>query len=59
MNREKLLNMLKEDIQNSSINKKSKEMGIPFSTLHRILHGNGGGNVKTWDRIEKYYSVQF
>ena len=59
MNRENLLKKLKEDLEKgSTITAQSQKIGVPFTTLHRILNGQAGGNVRTWDRIEKYYSSE-
>lgn len=52
----KTLSRLKRDVRKSSIHKMAKKIGIGYANLYRIINEEGDGSVKTWDKIERFYS---
>lgn len=54
----KILNQLTSDLKKKSINSMSLKLNIPYATLWRFVNGDGNCNMRTWNKIEKYYSAQ-
>jgi hypothetical protein len=50
-----ILKKLTVDIKKNSINSVAIKIKIPYATLWRIANGDGGCNMTTWGKIEKYY----
>jgi hypothetical protein len=55
--KDKILKKLLTDVRKTSILAKSKEMKIPYATLHRIVNGKSDGSMRIWEMIEKHYSA--
>ena len=57
MNREKLLQKLKNEVKGSGIRKLAERIEINYVTLWRIIEkkSKNGGSAVTWDAILKYY----
>lgn len=56
MLRQKTLQRLKiEASQRGDISRIAKRMGIPITTLWRVVNDKFAGSAKTWDAIFRYY----
>lgn len=55
--REELFKKLLRDVKETSILTQSKEIKIPYATLHRIVNGKSDGSMRIWERIEKHYKL--
>jgi hypothetical protein len=51
----KIYKKLIADLQKHSISSMSLRIKVPYATLWRIINGDGGCNMRTWEKIEKYY----
>lgn len=54
--RDKILSKLKKDVAEKSISQVAGEIGIPYTNLYRIVNKQGGYTVRTWDKIETFYT---
>jgi len=52
--KKELLEKLRTRAENSSILSMSRESGIPYATLHRIIHETSGGTMRIWEKIAEY-----
>jgi predicted transcriptional regulator len=52
--RKETVKKLKAALKKTSILQLSKDIGIPYATLYRIVHG-GDCNTRNWDKIERHY----
>lgn len=51
----KLLRKLKRDIERTSIYAVAKAIDMEYSTLYRIISGEFGGRMSTWEKIADFY----
>jgi len=49
-----IIERLRAAVKKTSILAQSKQTGIPYATLHRIVNG-GECNSRTLDKLEKHY----
>lgn len=54
--KEKILQKLKRDIAEKSISKMAVEINIPYTSLYRFVNKQGGCTIRTWDKIETFYT---
>ncbi|MDA8170491.1 MAG: helix-turn-helix transcriptional regulator [Nitrospiraceae bacterium] len=52
-----LLRKLKRDHRHKKLGGIARAMGIPYSTLYRIVEGQSKGSVDTWEKIEAFYEA--
>lgn len=52
-----VLKKLKKDSK-SNIKAYAKKMRMPYNTVKSLVKGNSLGTIRTWLRIEKFYSRQ-
>ncbi|MFA5158842.1 MAG: hypothetical protein WC451_06725 [Patescibacteria group bacterium] len=52
----KTLNKLASDIKKTSIKSVALRVKIPYATLWRIVNNEGCCTMRTWHKIEYYYS---
>lgn len=52
----KQMNKFNKDIKNNSIKSLSLKLKVPYATLWRIINGDGGCNMRTWNKIENHYT---
>ena len=53
--RKQLLKKLERDFKKAkSLSDFARQLGIPRTTMFRILHGQNG-NIKVWEKIESHY----
>ena len=53
--RKELLVRLKQDVHRTNIRQMAISIGIPYTSMYRIIIRNAGGHINTWDKIEAYY----
>ncbi len=52
-----LLKKLQRDHRSKRLGGIARAMGIPYSTLYRIVEGQSKGSVDTWEKIEAFYEA--
>lgn len=53
---EKLIKKINHDLKSTRLYILSKQIDIPYATLWRITHGEGGSvKMETWEKIDNYY----
>lgn len=53
--RTKLMRKLNRDISRTSIYRVSKQIGLQYTTLFRIVRGRTSGSIPTWEKIAQFY----
>jgi hypothetical protein len=53
--RKQLLKRLNDDRKNgATIMGLARQIGLSYTTMHRILHGQSG-NIGNWEKIDRHY----
>ena len=53
--KKQLLEKINEDLKKTNLTALAKLMGLNQPTLFRLVTGQNGGRIDTWEKIEKYY----
>jgi predicted transcriptional regulator len=56
--KEIILKKLRKDVKKHSLSGMADKIKMPYTNLYRIVKGVGTCTMKTWEKIETYYSQQ-
>lgn len=55
MVKERLIHKMNMDLRKLSMPTLAEKIGMEYTTLRRILNGERGGRMDTWENIIRYY----
>jgi len=54
--KEIILKKLRKDVKKHSLSGMADKIKIPYTSLYRIVKGEGTCTMKTWEKLETYYN---
>lgn len=54
--KDRILKKLRKDVKKHSLSGMAVKIDIPYTNLYRIVKGEGTCTMRTWEKIEAYYS---